>query len=138
MLGDLAFMATDVPATNLIENGDFSKGREGWNNYLSSVEVNDDGIVATPIAGRTIGYFYKITKRTYFANQKLYSFVKVRALDEGVTSVRYSMDNSALGNTATIQSISNPVVNQEYILGGVIKRSSDLENYAMTISFTQN
>lgn len=44
MLDLLAFKATDVPAKNLIRNGDFSNGLSGWRNFFVTIE-NKDGYI---------------------------------------------------------------------------------------------
>lgn len=119
MLDLLAFKATDVPTTNLIYNGDFSKGLVGWTpSYNSILDVTDNKITVetgtaaypgalTTISGISVGDVAYISAEFNSDNFDDVHRVRIQSPSSNWTNVVAEADNYKTGEW---QKISNTFV----------------------------
>lgn len=106
------------PITNLINNGDFSKGTSSWlttaNNTLSAVNN------AMSVSGNGIdNYIYIYQSINEKINHKYYARATVKAniISPVIVSLRRTVTNFA--------SVSSPTLGMEYILSGIYTATTD-------------
>lgn len=133
LLDDLRYLMSDVqmPITNGVLNGDFSKGTESWTaDSCSFVESNGVLVVSS------IGIQSPRPRQTTIpiaTGDVLYAKTKVKSLSSNVTRFQHRLIGSVTTGTSVLVSLESPVVGQWYEFSGLLTVTSQVGNWSYAL-----
>lgn len=115
--------------TNVVKNGDFSNGINGWNIWYSTSSVNNN--ILTLTGDGTNAYFHCAQSGFHSVkiNDKLYGRCKVRVSGNPIEIKFYILTPTIL----EFQVITNPQPDTWYDLSGIVTAIEDDDNVALVV-----
>jgi len=131
MFGLIAFKATDVPATNLVENGDFSNGINGW--LFSSGEATVTDNVLNFISDTNLNVYTKVTHpiiKKPQINDVVYGACYIKVAD--TSNIKsFSIQPNATNYRGRFAISSSPKLNEWVKLSGVSKLANESDFFTV-------
>lgn len=108
-----------VCLTNLIVNGDFSKGMTGWTSGGGSITALGNVATITGSGSTSYPQFLQTCVGCAISGHSIYGAVKQRALSSNASEIGFMVQDSV--SNKYIPEIDNPIANQWYVHSGMLK-----------------
>lgn len=124
-----------VWGTNLAINSDFSNGTTGWYSFASILSISDNVLKSTGDGSNTAPSIRQDTSAVLTNGHKYYVRMTARVTSNLCTEIALlAYGNSPIVSIGIIKSIISPVMNQSYIIDGIITAGTQTNNLRLLIT----
>lgn len=125
--GKLKYKLYGRTYVNLVENGNFKNGTDGWSVALGTIAASSNTLTITGNGTGTNPYAYMALKLIAVTRKKVFARAKLKVTNNECNSIDIRILGSTSGSaTKIISSVNNPLQNQEYVLYGVVNLDSSI------------